>query len=266
MTKYVVLSVNENPQYVFYIPLVVWAWNKLGWKVIIFRTDGIDRHGHLAYCNIRNWSEGVSAHRLTGSKYRSDTVAQISRLYAAAPYGYKDDYLMTSDIDMLPLSDYWKFNPTDISVWGHDLTDYQHMPICYIGMQRSRWAEVMGITTHRYNELIERDLDSMPNASSEDGVKRWVVDQDLITERINSVQFEKKIIHRGTLPNGYPIGRVDRSAWTLEHSQFIDCHMLRDIYKNPDHLALTMKLLFKIWPEEDFSWFAEYTLAYGKLN
>jgi hypothetical protein len=262
MRKYVVLSVDDNPQYVYYLPLVVWAWRKFGWEVMLFvASDEIEGSIWKAL----KYVEGeIDMHRVNlQHPYDQNTIAQISRLYAACLYGHSEDYLMTSDIDMLPLSDYWKFDPEKITTWGHDLTGFEHYPICYIGMKRSRWVEVMNLSSHRYNDMIKRDLKSMPNANCLDPQKRWVVDQDLITARINAVTFEKENVSRGSGSNGYPIGRVDRSAWTLEHPQFIDCHCLRDIYLNPDHLAKTLLLLFKIWPEEDFTWFKEYTIEFA---
>lgn len=265
MTKCVVISVNENEQYLFYLPLVVWAWRKIGWEPIVL-VSGTEKQS-LPFLLAVNRS--VHSHELWKvgpiEGYGSDTIAQVSRLYAACLYGHKDDYLMTSDVDMLPLSDYWKFDPEKITVWGHDLTNFQHIPICYVGMKRTRWVEVMGLSSHLYNLMMKRDLDAMPNAKSEDSVKRWVVDQDLITDRINSVAFVKHFEPRGTLPTGYPIGRVDRSSWSLDHPQFIDCHMLRDIWSNPEHLARTMLLLYKVWPEENFSWFLEYVEEFKKL-
>ena len=36
MKKYVVIATNDNPDYYQYIPYVIKAWNKLGWKVITF--------------------------------------------------------------------------------------------------------------------------------------------------------------------------------------------------------------------------------------
>ena len=36
MNKYVVISTNDNPDYYQYVPYVIKAWNKLGWKVITF--------------------------------------------------------------------------------------------------------------------------------------------------------------------------------------------------------------------------------------
>lgn len=261
--KYIVLSINENPEYSFYLPLVVWAWKKFGWNAIVFYSGLGDRCSSLA---IKNTDlSNVMFHNVQVEEYRSDTIAQVSRLYAACPYGHKDDYLMTSDVDMLPLSDYWQFDREKIGIWGHDLTGFQHMPICYIGMKRPRWIEVMGLTSHLYTKMIKRDLDSMPNAKSSNFEEWWSVDQQLITARINAVNFPKQNVSRGSGANGYPIGRVDRSAWSLNHEQFIDCHMLRSIWKNPDHLARTMLLLYKIWPNENFTWFRTYAENFASI-
>lgn len=265
MKKYVVLSLNDNPIYSFYLPLVVWAWRKFGWEPIVFFA-GDEIEGSI-WLGLKYVQGEIGLHRVEIQfPYESNTIAQVSRLYAACLYGHKEDYLMTSDIDMLPLSDYWQFDPEKITTWGHDLTNFQHMPICYIGMKRPMWEEVMNLKSRRYNDMIKRDLDSIPNAQSSNLEKRWVVDQDLITAKINAIGFPKENVSRGSGSNGYPIGRVDRSAWTLNHDVFIDAHLLRDIWKNPDHLGKTMLLLNKIWPEESFEWFIKYTNEFAKLN
>lgn len=262
--KYVVISVNENPEYQFYIPLVVWAWNKIGWGVILIRTaqnpdmDALMRK----YCSpeVEIW--------LKNDKYPSAMVAQVSRLYAAIG-NLDENYIMTSDVDMLPLSDYWKFDPEMITLWGWDLTEYHHVPMCYVGMKASKWMEVMNITSNDYNELINRDIDSEPNSKSTDSQKLWSLDQDILTDRINSCLTEKNMVHRGVYANGYPIGRVDRSAWHGNHIHYIDCHMHRSLYKegpstNYDRENF-MKLLNKVWPEESFNWFIKYAEEFAKL-
>lgn len=260
MKKYIVISVNENPEYLFYLPLVLWTWKKFGFTAIVFYlSEQTDIH-KLIYENSPN--DTVWVKLIENQEYNSATIAQISRLYAACIVD--NGYLLTSDADMLPLSDYWKFDENEITVWGHDLTGYQHYPICYIGMPATRWREVMGLTSDDYNSLIKRDLDSMPNAKSLDSEKRWVVDQDLITERINAVQFKKIKIERGSGANGYPLGRVDRSAWSLNHSEFIDCHMPRQCRK-PENMAKMLELLHHVWPSENFGWFVNYGWEFQNL-
>jgi hypothetical protein len=268
MKKYIVLSTNWNPDYLYYLPLTVWAWRKFGWDPIVFYSGPYNTAFELAIFarpDLRVTGESNSYVQLDEIEgYRSDTITQISRLYGAC---VTDGYLMTGDIDMLPLSDYWKFDENEITVWGHDLTGYGHYPICYIGMPSDKWVEVMNLNTTDYNSLIKRDLDSLPQAKDPDFYKYWFSDQDLITQRLKP--FKKTLINRGQLPNGFARGRVDRGSWSLEHEEFIDCHMLRDMYKLSDtgrgNLAKTMQLLERVWPNENFDWFKEYTTEFQKL-
>ena len=64
---------------------------------------------------------------------------------------------------------------------------------------------------------------------------------------------------------GYPIGRVDRSAWTLDHKVFIDAHLPHDILTNEKSYQKVMNLLHHIWPTENFKWFEEYYRDFKKL-
>lgn len=263
MKKHIVLSVNDNLKYLYYLPLTAWAWRKFGWDVIGFVSEPHDKAWELITntCSENGISGTIHAvYAIDG--YTSETIAQVSRLYAAC---VKDGYLMTGDIDMIPLSDYWKFDENEITTWGHDLTAYQHYPICYVGMPSTRWIEVMGLRNDDFNTLMKEDLDSMPNAKCSDSVKRWVVDQDLITQRLNDTQFKKISVERGAYRNGYPIGRVDRSAWTLNHEVFIDAHLPHDVLKNQESFKKVMDLLHKNWPKEDFLWFVNYTKEFKKL-
>lgn len=264
MKKHIVLSVNSNPDYLYYTPLVCWAWRQFGWEPIIFY------EGQFLDTTILSQAYSVATfHRLKPAPgYRSDTITQVSRLYAGC---VADGYLMTGDIDMIPLSDYWHppANENAITIWGHDLTGYTHYPICYIGMSAEQWRAVMGLVDNNFNGLIFRDLERMPDAKNPDFYKYWFTDQELITQRINETQFEKIFIHRTQYPNGFATGRVDRGAWSLDHKQLIDCHALRDMYKGSDtgamNLAKTMRLLYRVWPQEDFTWFRDYTLEFRKL-
>lgn len=262
MTKKIVLSVNWNPDYLYYLPICAWAWRKIGWEPVVFY------HGPISGLTVFTFeTAGVEMIKLSDiDGYRSDTITQVSRLYAACT---EEGYLMTGDIDMIPLSDYWKYDESDITIWGHDLTGYKHYPICYIGMTHQRWVEVMGLSSSNYDALIKRDLDTLPQAKDPDFYKYWFSDQDLITTKIDQTEFKKTIINRGQYANGYAKGRIDRGSWSLLHDQFIDCHMLRDIYKRSDtgfgNFSKTRTMLEKIWPESDFQWFQDYTLQYQKM-
>lgn len=257
MKRYIVLSVNDNPEYLYYLPLTISLWSRFGWWPMVFSHGKDSKLTEFVFNELEGFIYFLNDH----SQFKSETVAQISRLYGACN---TDGYIMTGDIDMIPLSDYWKPDMDKLTVWGRDLTDY-HYPICYIGAPSAIWKDIMNIGDEDYNDLIERDLNSLPQAKSSDKVKRWVTDQDLITERINSSSYVPVRIDRGTGKNGYPIGRVDRSAWTLKHDQFIDCHMMRGIYRDKAAFDKTMELLTKVFPNDEWSWFVEYTEKFNKL-
>jgi hypothetical protein len=263
MAKYIVLSVNDNPDYLYFTPLVCWAWRQFGWEPIIMYSGMLKNMAEVwLYSNIEKANVKLILHN---GDYRDDTVTQMSRLYAAC---VQEGYLMTGDIDMIPLSDYWKPQEDTITVYGHDLTGYGHYPICYIGMPHTRWIEVMGLSSKDYNSLIKRDLDTLPQAKDTDFYKYWFSDQDLITQRLKEVQFPITSILRGQYKNGFAHGRVDRGAWTLDHPQFIDAHLHHQIYHRGNEWKFdkTIELLRKVWPNEDFTWFIEYNKEFKRLT
>lgn len=268
MKKYIILSVNDDPKYLFHLPLTTWAWKYFGWEPILFSllppsgatifTDICGRY-NLEYIHAQKENEYFLA-QIHG--YQPETITQCSRLYGSCVV--EDGYLMTGDIDMIPLSDYWKPDLDKLTVYGRDLTDY-HYPICYIGMDSYKWREVMSIDGDDYQYYMQRELMSLPQAKSTDKVKRWVTDQDLITERIDASSFVPERVDRGTYKNGYPIGRVDRSAWTLDHKQFIDAHLPHDVLTNEHSFKKVLELLHTVWPTEDWKWYINYYREFKKM-
>ncbi len=84
----------------------------------------------------------------------------------------------------------------------------------------------------------------------------------------------KEFINRGNYASGYAKGRVDLGDWKIDHEQYIDCHLHRDLYKafkpNPTDLYLKkwaqhLQMLNRVWPNENFQWFIEYTEQFAKL-
>jgi hypothetical protein len=270
MKKYIVLSVNDNVDYLYYTPLVCWAWEKLGWTPLVMfhgNTNINPTHNLLqliistgkVFSSDFNWIENIDG-------YRSDTITQVSRLYASQLVE-QDSYLMTGDIDMIPLSDYWKPNLNNVTVYGHDLTGFGHFPICYIGMPKATWDFVMSLEpTVSIHDKMKRDLDSLPQAKDPDFYKYWFTDQDLITENLKRYGTGKiDFVNRGQYSNGFAKGRVDRGSWTLEHEHFIDAHLFQQTHHSEEKIRKTFDLLEKVWPNEDFQWFRDYTVKFKEL-
>lgn len=80
MKKYIVLSVNDNVDYLYFTPLTCWAWRKFGWEPIVMY------HGKLKIISDMWHASGVQAQESniywlkSIDGYRSDTITQISRL------------------------------------------------------------------------------------------------------------------------------------------------------------------------------------------
>lgn len=273
MNRYVILSVNSDPQYLYYIRLARWAWYRIGWiPVIMYRGE---YHSDIALLATNNF-DGLYVDIKPIPGYRDDTVTQVSRLYAGhLKHIEPNDLIMTGDVDLIPLSDHWQPDPEKITLYGHDLADYKHYPICYIAMAKSKWIQVMGLSGESIKASIKRDLDTMPQAKDPDFYKYWFTDQDLITQRINATQFERVMVDRGKYRNGLAVGRVDRGIWSIDLDKFIDAHLHRDLYKafhnpyHPDYRLFQKKwvehftMLNLLFPQEDWSEFTNYTKAFA---
>lgn len=200
MNRYVVISSNNHPDYEFYVPIAKWAWKQFGWETICL-------------------------HPFILNGYREETITQVIRLYAAN-YLKGDTMMMTSDADMIPLSDYWNPNPDSITCYGHDLTGYVHQPMCYIAMMASNWRRVMNLTGDMYQDM-KRDL-AESKAGSKVWSEWWQVDQDIITDRLSQVSQNGNVkvvkVDRGIEPGDHlPFGRLDRAGMKYPETP-IDFH------------------------------------------
>jgi hypothetical protein len=264
MKKYIVISSNDNLKYLYFKPLVQWCWNRIGWKTIFFYNRGgeitknITDIEQLTSDTIGEKEGFIRQVKVDG--YKSETIVQCVRLYGSCIM--KNDYLMTSDVDLIPLSDYWHPSDSTVTTYGRDLTDY-HYPMAYIGMPSYLWSGVIKITDNDVNKNLKRDLDYyIPKQKN-----IWTTDQQIITERLLEYGKEKIThINRGTdKRTGYPLGRVDRSNWRLDHAQLIDAHLPHDILTNDRSFHNVMELLHTVWPSESFTWFLSYHKEFKKL-
>src|SRR5437016_1734000 len=105
MKKIVVVSSNNNPDYLFFAPYIEKAWNALGWQVAFMVTKDVDVKPGIV--DIMDSANNYILQLPEVEGLRQETIAQAGRLYAAN-YLPKDALIMTSDIDLLPLQNYWK--------------------------------------------------------------------------------------------------------------------------------------------------------------
>lgn len=153
--------------------------------------------------------------------YRDSTVVQCVRLLAG---NYIDEgIVMTSDIDMIPLKNYWKPEPNRITIYGMDLVGPKEVPMCYVAAPVGTWVEM-------FPEIGIVDLlDKIPEAKSDDFQKYWFVDQHLLYDRLNDCDMGIRNVQR-THNSGLAYGRVDRADWERTITmpgEKIDAHMPR---------------------------------------
>lgn len=230
MKKYVVISSDNNDSYLFLTSIITWAWNKLGWNVIVIipahsnKTSLIEKY----ITDLGGENKISYLPDLTGYIDRTETVAQCCRLYAS---GIIDGLIMTSDADMLPLSDYWHPQENEITAYGRNLSD-RHYVMCYIAMDDKKWKDTLDIEWNMENSLI-KDFSKREDVNSDNWEEWWQSDQNFITEKLNNarvVNIDRPI----NSETGYPVGRVDRSAWdkSLLQKERIDAHLFRKGYED----------------------------------
>lgn len=252
LDRIVSISSDSTPKYLYYLPLVKWAWEQFGWETFITYVGEETKVSRFVE-NVVDPIDGFDWY-IRSDKYPSATIAQVSRMYASSQW--PDDHLMMlSDSDMIPLSSYWEPYENVITCYGRNLSD-EHQPMCYTAMRKKLWSEVMDYD----NLFLWGDLDKWyPRASN-----KWTVDQNILTDKIRPYQ-RIEVFRDIDKKTGYPSGRVDRSSWSLNHKTMVDCHAPHDILTNDKSFHNVMELLHTVWPSEDFKWMLTYHKEFKKL-
>jgi hypothetical protein len=160
MEKIVVVSSNNNPDYFFYAKYQKHAWNKFGWKLCIMTTPDVNEILPCDYQII-----------LPNIDIRTETLAQAGRLYAANQLP-ADAIIMTCDMDLIPLSDYWHPDPNEITVYGHDLTWYSYFPMGYVAMTGAKWKEKFHLTGDTHMDML-RDIKNYSSMVESNDWNEW---------------------------------------------------------------------------------------------
>lgn len=213
--KTVVVSSNSNANYLYFAKYIEKAWNTLGWDVLFMVSSEVN----IEDLHIKN-SQVVRLPRIPEA--RTETIAQAGRLYAANHI--KEGLIMTSDIDLLPLKDYWNPQERGITVYGYDLTGRTEYPIGYIAMSKEQWIEKFQLTGDTEHDM-KRDITTITTALSKDWNLWWGYDQELVMHRLSPFHKGITFIDRGFTERGLALGRIDRFDWNGTQDQdWIDAH------------------------------------------
>lgn len=260
MTKKIaVLSANNHPGYLFFIPIVEWIWNKFGWEIALFVTSDVAETYHRSpttQVDVIPDIEGV----------RTGTLAQVVRHFASNVLP-KEAYIMVQDIDLIPLKDWWKPDLTRPSISGYpEMTGGAFIPVHYTGMLGRQWYDLMGCTGNLAADM-EREMKANGRAygqtwGDENGEKGyWDADWDILTTKVRLRPPSDFIWVPRPMVNGLPYGRVDRSTIVVgtdgsyswgqsgEITEKWDCHAEWHNSSSPEKWKNIRSLLLEHFPD-----------------
>lgn len=213
---------------------------------------------------------GVQKHYvgMISEPYRTSVQAQASRQHAAMHQLFKpEDYIMTMDVDALPINGSW-FSNVDWSKSCHmrNASAWQHRWYTTFGFGATvaAWREFMGyepsgdITTTFQKNL---DLDLGPER---DTMLEWFFDEFLWMSRIKASRFypdDCQLIERFT-----SLDRIDRGSWPADLQSIdgkIDAHVLRPAHHkdNWPRMKRLLELLIPNRMEDVCQYHARYLSA-----
>ena len=160
---------------------------------------------------------------------RRETLAQAGRLYAANHLP-EDALLMTCDMDLIPLSDYWRPNPENITVYGFDLTWATYIPMGYVAMTGANWKQKFQLTGDTEADMMRDFKKYSDMVQSTDWEQWWNYDWRYLTDTLMPFKNQLTFINRGQIDiAGATLakGRIDRyniAATAAQPEPFIDFH------------------------------------------
>lgn len=217
----VILSSNENQNYLDFWPLVSEAWERLGVKPVLIYTGEkkINLPGEVIHFFIKD----------------IDPVFVAQNIRILAPSLFKDDNSITADIDDLPLSKKY-FIENVSSVPEHMFVVYRWgfitetmIPICWTLAKGKTWSEIFDISSE--NDIVKKLVNWYP-LQYKKGHKNWYTDQLKLKKYIS--KFDKKYPKRVIYFNDQSLhfNRIDRDeinsvVYNLEHKkvEYTDYHM-----------------------------------------
>ncbi len=266
-----ILSTTYSDEYLFYLPITAWAWNRLDIDVVCFLPNRapIEADGKmlLIAATIENKDAYCQFNGFMAPAEKEATYAQCSRLYGAAlPKIANDEALITSDIDMAVFNKKY-FDQLDdgrIHIVGTDLVPDGQYPMCFIVMEAKTWRDVMWI---RDGESVQDKLDQLLRHldCAHFRGNYWAKDQETAYNHIITSRLPVERHCRAFIGTQFASLRADRDGWPQTISpDIIDAHLPRPGY-TAENFAKILNLFQTMYPSDDFEWMIEYRNEYVKL-
>lgn len=283
-----IVSSTFDSKYFFFLPIVTWAWNKLGVEVICFLPYSpnveIETLNKVPSRLMEGWLEKYNLkcelHYFNAPQYKQATYAQCSRLYGACLDLPEDEVLVIGDVDMLNFKIPIPNQIGDrLSVLGFDLVPEGQVPMCYVSGTVKGWRNVMqlnyGSMSAELNSLAETKIKTYQQSLDEllgdiecENMRGnyWSKDQqELASKLFDSQQYN--LISRARKGTQFAENRIDRDdSYFMDRLSFdvIDYHAHRPGYTE-DNFEKIMNVIRYFYPLDDLQWIYDYRNEYLKI-
>jgi hypothetical protein len=215
---YAVISADDSYYLEFY-EIVSRVWNHFGVKTLMLHITNEET-------DITQNEFGLYKKVKFMNDYPTSWQAQLVRLYSYKFMENDDVSLLTSDIDMIPLSgDYFhkSAEPLEdeqvLSYTGQAYSCVPYYPMCYMLGKSKTMSHVMGLQD-RYEDFIR--------SIAENYTVKWNADENFLYDSVTRYEKFLTSSHKREFGND----RIDRSHWSydvdrLRRGEYIDSHMLR---------------------------------------
>ena len=266
--KYVILATNSHPDYIYYLPIVTQAWNKLGYKTICLLMDDDKVLTDFVLKNV-NLDSNQIVNLSPIKDIPNSSLVQVSRIFASSiPTISSHDLIITSDIDMIPLSDEYFNNIKKefiFNILDAGELNYNRHKICYVAARKHHWVEMMGIKTNDINLELKNFFKDKANLDSD---YYWNVDELYLFEKLSSSPYYpfSNFVDRGSNYLNFRNYRIDRgnieSTLSLYSTKAYDCHSIKSPFTNFSTLSSILKILFT---EREINNFKSFTQEFNEL-
>lgn len=261
MRPIAILSTNNNPAYLFALPMVVQSWHIQGWDTEVICCSVPPPVIQLLEFYSPASANYTAVKNMNYSSVNKALFTQCVRLYWPVDKIAQNRYCVLGDADMFIGSSFLNRDFDKVNVFGHDLTGYSQIPMCYVGANIQNWKIIMG------EQGMAQDLLQYAKPESNVFYESWGADQDILTGKLRRYGFSRiNFINRGTDPAnaGLPLGRLDRHNWQYPKTEVHDCHLLRPAYDEENYNKL-YAMAQHIYKREDWAWLPAYYREFKKL-
>lgn len=261
--KAIISSTYDN-KYLYFIPICVWAWNKIGVDVFCFAPFSRDQMnyptGDLVLKTLYDNKLKCEMKWFWAAEHKEATYSQCARLYGACLDLPEDEVLIIGDVDMAV----FKVPPYEggITVFGSDLVPDGQFPMCYASGTVKEWSKAMALDGKTYQQCLDNLLGEIECEHMRGNY--WGKDQQTLWENTKDVAIKIPRAKPGTQFAQHRVDRDDVNWRAYVNEELVDAHLWRPGYTD-ENFANIMELLTMKYPNDDFTWLRTYNEQYKQL-